>query len=226
MIKTSRKLRHFALGCVEELLEHSNVLVSLLARHHAYHLESLHLASVKEDSDNYGIIDLDANHFRPFRALKHISIDFDYLTNDVLEAFVENKAPTLEKMCIHVHGLEGDHEKIMNESWRKLRNLCPKLEVTLNLIHSIDGVVSLLDILQPHLPLAHYRQFFCSEINMAAINFMATHYSSTLQSVHIIDGLTFDQPNVYESDADEDPFVMLSWRCPKLEYFSLIGWYI
>ncbi|CAI9731240.1 Hypothetical predicted protein [Octopus vulgaris] len=226
LIKTSRHLQHFALGCVEELLEHSNVFVNLLAEHHASTLESLHLASVKEDSESYGIIELNAIDFCRFMGLRSLSLDYDYLTNDLLLTFIDPKKSKLENLVINVHGIDADHEVITNETWRRLRNHSSNLEVTLNLIHSFEGVAGLLNILQPSMPLAKFRQMFCSNINIASVSYISSHYNNTLKEIHIIDGFANGDPIVYEIEADEDPFVMLAWRCPKLMHFTLIGYQV
>lgn len=176
IVQISRRLRHFSLGCVEELLEHSNHLLQLLSKHHSQSLKHLFLASVKEDSENYGIIWLTPDDLRPFYQLTHLSIDYDYLTNSVLESFVDRSRAKLERLIIHVHGIESTHEKISNATWQMVSAHNPVLEVTINFVHSFDGVESLLDILQPNLPLAHFRQFFCTNLNTAAINYMSTHY--------------------------------------------------
>lgn len=226
IVQISRRLRHFSLGCVEELLEHSNHLLQLLSKHHSQSLKHLFLASVKEDSENYGIIWLTPDDLRPFYQLTHLSIDYDYLTNSVLESFVDRSRAKLERLIIHVHGIESTHEKISNATWQMVSAHNPVLEVTINFVHSFDGVESLLDILQPNLPLAHFRQFFCTNLNTAAINYMSTHYRNSLQSVYILDGLMDGYPVPYISQTDEDPFVMLAWRCNKLQNFSLIGYEI
>lgn len=225
IIRNSRKLRHFSLGCLEELLEHSSTFLSLLTRH-SRSLQCLHLASVKEDSEGYRIVELDPKLFHPFTSLQQLSIDYDHLTNQLLESFTFNNKAKLEKLIIHVHGVEADHERITNSSWHDIRSHCPNLQVTLNLIHSFDGVEALLDILQPSLPLAHFRQFFCTHLNTTAMGYFATHYRTTLRSVHIIDGLMDGYPVPYTSAAEEDPFVMLSWRCSLLTDFTLIGYEI
>ncbi|XP_033751138.1 F-box only protein 33-like [Pecten maximus] len=225
IIRNSRDLRHFSLGCLEELLEHSSTFLSLLGRH-SRSLRCLHLASVKEDSEGYRIVELDPKLFHPFTTLQQLSIDYDHLTNQLLESFTFHNKTKLEKLIIHVHGVEADHERITNSSWHCIRSHCPNLQVTLNLIHSFDGVEALLDILQPSLPLTHFRQFFCTHLNTTAICYFATHYRTTLRSIHIIDGLMDGYPVPYTSAAEEDPFVMLAWRCSLLTDFTLIGYEI
>ena len=44
-----------------------------------------------------------------------------------------------------------------------------------------------------------------------------------LRSVVIVDGMEEGQPNIYNPDTDEDPFVMLAWRAPNLQQLTLIG---
>ena len=224
LIGISRGLKHFSLGCVEELLEHSNSILNKLLSCHSSSLEGLYLASVKEDSENYGIIELDTHKLHSFQNLKHLSIDYDFLDNQTLQAFVDSGRKELQTLIIHVHGIDPEHEKITNKTWDSLTSNCKDLTVTLNLVHSYSGVDNILDILCPHLPLAHYRQFFCSSVNVAAVDFMAHHYGDTLKTFHVIDGCPHpDSPNSYDETLPEDPFVMLAWKCPKLENFTLIG---
>ena len=224
IIETSRKLRHISLGCVEEVLEHSSSFLKKLLSRHSNSLEGLYLADVKEDSEDYGIIELEAHNLHKFQNLKHLSIDFDFLDNQALQAFVESGQRQLKTLIIHVHGIDPEHEKVSNDTWGTLKRHSKDLAVTLSLVHSYIGVDSLLDILHSNIPLAHYRQFFCSKINTPAISLMARHYGESLKSVHIIDGYPHpDQPNTYDVDTQEDPFVMLAWKCPNLASFTLIG---
>ena len=59
---------------------------------------------------------------------------------------------------------------------------------------------------------------------MAAINFMGKNYGSTLKSVHIADGFMDAMPLSYDNLAQtEDPFVMLAWKCSKLESITILG---
>lgn len=225
IVKNSRRLKHFSMGFAEELLEHSTIIISLLGRNCSRTLESLHLASIKEDSENYGIIDISASQFQAFEALRHLSIDYDHISNEFLSAFSSGCKNKLETLVINVHGIDSEHKKVTNHSWRQIRKNCPKLEVTVNLIHSYDGVQGLLDILQPSLPLTCFRQLFCTDLNPSAINYFSSNYKDTLTSVYIIDGLNEGYPIPYFSHMEEDTFVMLAWRCNKLKQFSLIGLY-
>lgn len=223
IIRHSRKMRHFSLGCAEELLEHSNILTAYLSHYHSTSLESLHLASVKEDSEDYPIVILECQTFQHFSNLRQLSIDYDHLTNTLLETIIHSNKAKLDSLVIHIHGMDADHERIHDTTWRKLRLYSPRVEVTMNLIHSFDGVEYILDILQPSMPLAHFRQMFCAHLSTTSITYFATHYSNTLKSIYIIDGLVEGFPIPYDSVTVEDPFVMLAWKCNKLQHFTLIG---
>ncbi|KAL4227833.1 cellular protein metabolic process [Mactra antiquata] len=226
IIQSSRKFKHLSLGCSEELLAHCEKWMDILSRLHYNSLESLHLATVKEDSENYGIVDLDVNKFQAFTCLKHISIDYDHLNNRFLQIFSDSCSKPIETLNIHIHGVGPDHEKVTNASWRLFSSHNKNVEVTINLIHSYTGVSNLLDILKPSIPLTHFRQFFCSNINVAALGLMSSYYSQTLTSVHIVDGMEDGLPVMYEVTANEDPFVMMAWRCMKLTHFTFIGYHI
>ncbi|XP_041373352.1 F-box only protein 33-like [Gigantopelta aegis] len=228
LIKQSRQLRHFSLGCVEDLLVHSGTLIEALQRHHSSCLRSLHLASVKENSESYGIVDLSPAMFRSFTALQHLSLDYDHLSNELFDSLAHPASPGLVTLTVHVHGVDHDHGSggVSNDAWRRIASHSnDTLRVTLNLVHSYDGVSALLDILRPSMPLAHFRQFFCAQVSLAAVTFLWSHHCDTLRTVHIVDGLVDSAPGVYsELSQDPDPFVMMAWRCPKLEHLTVIGY--
>lgn len=223
LIRTARHLRHFSLGCVEELLVHSPTLLAALAHRHGNTLQTLHLASVKEDSQNYGIVELGPADLAPFRCLQILSLDYDYLTPELLLSLTEPDHAHLKKLGLHVHGVEADHPHVDEATWRNVRQVCPELEVSLTLLHSYEGVGALTSILQPSMPLVVLRQYFCSRVSVAAICFLGSQMSDELQCVEIIEGMPGRNPLYYQTYSPEDPFVMLAWRCTKLHTLRLIG---
>lgn len=225
IVQTCRQLKHFSVGCSEELMTHAGSLLPLLSRLHGNSLEGLHLASVKEDPENYGIVDLDISLLCRFTNLKHLSIDYDFLDSQSLEILAMSNDADLHTLCIHITGIEPG-KKITNATWRQVTRKNRNLEVTINLLHSYNGVENLLDILQSNMPLTHFRQFFCSNLNLPAISLMAEHYCSSLKSVHIVDGFENGFPVAYNSTTNEDPFVMLAWKCANLDSLTIIGYAI
>ena len=172
----------------------------------------------------YGVIDMPTTALSAFRNLSVLGLDYDYMTAELLAEFAQNNRAKLERLIIHVHGIEPGRATIPNSTWQHLVTYNPKVKVTLNMIHSIDGAAGLLDILRPALPLSHLRMFFCQRINVAAINFISQHICSSFESLHIIDGMAgYGTNSYYEAETDEDPFVMMAWKCPNLSSFTLIG---
>jgi F-box protein 33 len=223
-IQQARQLKHLSLGCISELCDHADELVELLTTHQMSSLQTLHIASVKENPDSYGLVDLPGESFAIFANLSVLGIDYDYVTDNLLLGFASAGRVPLGKLVVHVHGIDSNQKPVSNNTWRQIVRTSPNLEVTLNLIHSLDGVANMLDLLRPAMPLAHLRMFFCQSINVAGINFIARHNYAKFQSIHIIDGVLDDRPNAYDVDTDEDPFVMLAWKCMNLKDFTVIGY--
>ena len=56
---------------------------------------------------------------------------------------------------------------------------------------------------------------------------MGKNFGATLKSIHIVDGFVEAMPMSYENPTQtEDPFVMLAWKCPKLESLRILGKYL
>lgn len=225
LVEHSNHLECLSLGCIGEFTDHADFLLPKLACLHGTKLQALHISSVKEDPDSYGLIDMPSHLFATFTHLQHLGIDFDYLSNHFLDIFAaNNRAAPLKTLIVHVHGIDPQQEKIHNQTWRMLTSRNPTLQVTLNLIHSIDGASRLLDLLQPAMPLATLRMFFCGHLNVAAIHFIAQHMAASFQHLHVVDGMSeMWGPTFYDDGSETDPFVMLAWKCKKLSQFTLIG---
>jgi len=224
IIRNARHLKKLSLGCLVELCEDGEELIYLLAEHQASNIEALHIASIKEDPDSYPLYDFPVDHFCHLSNLCELGLDYDYVTDELLQTWTRSGCTTLHKLILHVHGIEPEHPHVTNKTWQELVRVSPSLKVTLNLIHSIDGVENILDILQPALPVACLRMFFCQYLPEAMLTFLSQHNSTTLESIIIVDGMTDFVPAVYETFGVEDPFVMLTWKCQNLKEFSLIGY--
>ena len=70
LIERCRQLEALSLGCSEELTVYVGAFLDLLARHQACSLRYLGLASVKDDPDDYILLDLDSSLFRSFQMLQ------------------------------------------------------------------------------------------------------------------------------------------------------------
>ena len=212
------------MGCLAELTDKTNELLTVLANHQTSSLQIVHLTSVKEDPDSYELIEFPIQQLSLLSRLRVLGVDYDYISKELLDVFLEKGRIPLDKLVIHVHGVDSTRDQIPNHTWMMLVKANPSFEITLNLIHSSDGASSLLDILCPAMPLAHLRMFFCQQINLAAMGFISQHMGNSLRSIQIVDGMVDGRPNIYQTAlGEEDPFVMLAWRCPNLTKFTLTG---
>ncbi|XP_012935703.1 F-box only protein 33 [Aplysia californica] len=222
LIKRNKRLLHLSLGCTEILLHNSQELFNLLVKYHAPYLQSLHLATVKEDTSSYDVPYIGIDNFAAFANLRALSIDYDFVTPKFLAVLAhrDRGAPPLHSLCLHIHRV--NQRQPTDSMWKEVLSANLNMELTLNLVHSVDGLQALLDVLKPSMPLTHYRQYFCGDVNVASLNMMSSLYYSTLSSLTIVEAINH-QPINYTVNDTEDPFVMLAWRCTRLQSLKLIG---
>lgn len=222
MVKRNRRLLHLSLGCTEILLHNSQEVLNLLIKHHAPYLQSLHLASVKEDSSSYDIPMIGLDRISAFANLRSLSLDYDFLTPKLMSSLASRQRNSIPLSCLFVHVHRVGQQQPSDIMWKRVVEANPNMEFTLNLVHSPEGLQALLDILRPSMPLTHFRQYFCGDISVASLNIISRHYRSTLRSLTIVEAIDL-QPIIYSNYNTEDPFVMLAWRCTRLESLKLIG---
>ncbi|RWS25202.1 F-box only protein 33-like protein [Leptotrombidium deliense] len=220
-------LKHLSLGCLEQMLNCTPSLLSIMAQRNNTSLQSLHLLTVKEDPDYYPVPDIPAHLFEPFVNLKVLSIDYDFMSDDLLSILA---VKPLEKLIINVHGLDDEHPGVSKSAWSKLK-WKQKLEVTLNLLHTDDSPDGLREmILETDIPLSHFRAFFLGYNTGIAelIKVVAIKHQNTLRSLVLLNSLAESTffPNTCFSRATENELVMLAWRCKKLQHLTVIGYEI
>ncbi|CAG2167668.1 unnamed protein product [Oppiella nova] len=224
-------LDHISFGCLQPVLNHSNRLLSTLAKHHSSSLKCLHLSSVKTDPDFYPVLDLSVQLLEPFASLRVVSIDFDSV-NDRMLRLMAGKA-TIDTFVVNVHGIDDEHEGLSKSSWDLLAKSNPNLKVTLNLIHTDDSMTVLRDsLLDTDMPLAHFRAYFVGPFGDSddsichLVNLVANRHSKTLLSVTLVNalkGTTLEASPVF-AELQENPLVMLAWRCKRLHSLTIIGY--
>ncbi|XP_049816673.1 F-box only protein 33 isoform X2 [Schistocerca nitens] len=228
LMQNCRSIEFLDLGCLEEICQHASKLTYILGQNHARSLHHLRLASIKDDPECYLLDELPPALFRPFQMLQVLSVDYDYLSDEMLPV-ISNLG--LRQFIIHVHGVEEDHPGIPDSAWAEFANHNPSCEVHLILIHAYDAV-EILDstIFRPSMPLSFLKVFFCENVNYTALQRISLWYYNTLQSLWWIDsiGATSNsfclvEPSV-EPIAQPDPLVMMAWRCTKLKELVFLGY--
>ena len=228
LIQRCESLRHISLGCLQPVLNHSNRLLQSLAKRHSHSLKCLHLSSVKADPDYYLVVDLPAQLLEPLVSLKHLSIDFDSVTNQMLTMLATNTK--LETLAINVHGIDEQHEGLSRYAWTQLVANCPDLKVTVNLNHTDDSIEVLRDSLfDTDMPLAHFRSYFVTSDQTICylVNLIANRHSRTLLSLTLVNSMKrfpaqFAPSSVF-AELQENPLVMLAWRSRHLQSLTVIG---
>ncbi|XP_075215156.1 F-box only protein 33-like isoform X2 [Lycorma delicatula] len=228
LAQKSYHLNGLSLGCLEELTANSKNILEEISQYQANSLQTLGLASVKYDPDNYVLFEIDTCLFTSLTNLQILSIDYDYVNDEILSTL--SRLGCLQRLVIHVHGIFEGHPGTSNDVWELFTRHNPKCELRLNLIHSYDGVEVLQSkILKPSMPLTHLRAFFCEQLNYDALHYL-TFYAKTLKSIWWVDSFCYSSNWILiEPGRREDiflnmnPFVMCSWICQKLQEIVLLG---
>lgn len=231
IIETSNHLEALSLGCIEELTASAGILLEPLRLHHAKHLTTLSLASVRDDPDDFDFEQFDYEFvFNSFIRLSILTLDYEFVSDYLLQALDNG---IMERLVIHVHGWNDNYLGTTDSAWQNFIQKNPKCELRLNLIHSYNGIVMLdTDILRPSMPLTHLKVLFCENINIRALHRLSSWYSLTLKSLTWIDSMDHRQdpsnelaPLNEQNDRDSppDPLVLVAWKCTKLVEIVFIG---
>lgn len=114
IVETSNSLECISLGCIEEFTENLNLILEPLKLHHANRLSHLSLASVKDDPDGYEFCELDCSIFSRFPKLSILTIDYDHVSDDFLQAL---DSGIMKRLVIHIHGWNRDYTGASNDAW-------------------------------------------------------------------------------------------------------------
>lgn len=229
LVQKARRLEALSLGCLEELTTHSKDMLELVAQHQSHSIEMLGLASLKDDPDDYVLMDIDTTLFRSLHSLQILSLDYDYVNDDLLSML--SQGGSLQRLIFHVHGILDGHPGTTEAAWSNFTRNNPKCGLRISLIHSYDGVDILhSNILKRAMPLTHLRAFFCEQLNLQALHLLHV-YHETLCSVWWVDSFKSSAANTLLGPYSDDlvdvyfnPFVMCCWRCTNLQELVLLGY--
>ncbi|KAG8189120.1 hypothetical protein JTE90_028659 [Oedothorax gibbosus] len=223
IIKRARSIEHLSLGCIEELLDRSPLLLPLLAQLHSFSLRSLHLSSIKEVPGSYLTHPtiISGSLFKSFDLLESLSIDYDYLDDQLLEVLARPPR-RMKRLNVHVHKLERGVSRPSDDAWKQISTCSPNLEVTITLLH-LEGDIR--NLLSPEMPLANFRAYFSSGFRTESVAKLAYLNDQTLRSLVLVDGLNDDDsPMTSFLNSRIDPLIILAWRCQKLTSMKIIGY--
>ncbi|XP_059474336.1 F-box only protein 33 [Neocloeon triangulifer] len=226
IIEKSKRLESIDLGGLEDLAPYLSELVRLLSFFQGKHLQSLHASTLKASPQDYEIFDLDPGLFARLTALTELSLDFDYLTDRLLQT-LSGQGRDLRVLSVNVHGIDEDYLPPSNQTWTAFSKQNSNCELRLCLLFSSEAVDFLsAGLLQPSMPLAQLKVLFCEKLNVEALHLLYDWFSSRLNCLWWVDiadenssldalDLSLGQPH---------PLVMVAWRCLHLRELVVIGY--
>uniref|UniRef100_A0A182Q0D0 F-box domain-containing protein n=1 Tax=Anopheles farauti TaxID=69004 RepID=A0A182Q0D0_9DIPT len=216
-------LQALDLGCSEILALHASDFLHCIAK--PQFLERLAFATVKQDPGHYPLGLIEAPAFEKCTSLRVLSLDYDSLCDELLQTL---QLLPLRQLIVHVHGIDEDHFGLSEEAWANFRTKNPETELHLTLVCAYEAVDILqTHILRPSMPLTHLKVLFCEKINCEAMEYVSRHYKDTLRSFIWVDSMRIEEyRNIMElvMRTEQDPLVMMAWRCKKLQEIILHGY--
>ncbi|XP_055631217.1 F-box only protein 33 [Toxorhynchites rutilus septentrionalis] len=216
-------LEKLDLGCSEILSLHAADLLTSCPR--PQFLRQLGFASVKQDPSHYALSMIESNLFEKCNALQYLSLDYDIMCDDFLQTL---QLLPLRRLVIHVHGVDEEHPGLSEAAWASFRATNSLAELHLTLVCAYEAVDILHShILSPSMPLTHLKVLFCERINCDALEYLSRYYKETLKSMIWVDSMRIQEyRNIMELvlRTEQDPLVMMAWRCKKLEEIVIHGY--
>ncbi|XP_067936145.1 F-box only protein 33-like [Watersipora subatra] len=222
IISTSNTLKHLSMGFLPTLTLHNNEIVKTLACQQSNSLTSLHLSRCDELRE-FVYQPVDVQDLLTFRFLQRLSLDTADLSDELLVSLSEASRVQLKLLCLSMFNHEEGVRLVHDRTWTLLHERCPDLELTLNIIRCPQAIRDMMTVINHSMPLNHLRVLFCDEFYVPGFHHVARHQARTLRSLHIVESMR-EGPMYYDISVDEqDPFVMMAWRCKNLTSFIVIG---
>lgn len=118
------------LGGMESMADHAMELLKTI--NHANQVQSLGLATVKSQPNYYLSNTIAPNIFEGFQNLRQLSIDYDHISDGMLDVF--EKLRGLRKIILHVHSVDMSKPQMSDEAWRRLTSKNSSLRLHLVLV--------------------------------------------------------------------------------------------
>lgn len=118
IIETSNRLEVLSLGCIKKLRANADVILRPLCLHHAMHLTTLSLASVRDEPENYDLEQFESGYeffFNSFARLSILTLDYEFVNDYLLEALDNG---IMERFVIHVHEWNDNYSGTTNRAWQ------------------------------------------------------------------------------------------------------------
>ncbi|KAH8042534.1 hypothetical protein HPB51_023862 [Rhipicephalus microplus] len=118
-----------------------------------------------------------------------------------------------------------DQQTVCEGSWLELSRRCPKLRVTIALLHTCEPWSAIKGLLNAAIPLAKFQSYFSDGFRSDVLDLLSAQYAETLEAVTVVSALSGIEgiPQRTFAVRAESPVVMLAWRCHRLRSLKLVG---
>ncbi|CAG0891471.1 unnamed protein product [Darwinula stevensoni] len=169
-----------------------------------------------------------ASHLSPsLLSLSHLQVltlNVEHVTAELVRGLAKENHVSMTSFNIIVSHRPKNLHPVADDIWLAFSQHSPSCEMSLNLIECPEMVLVLSAFLKPSMPLAHFRQFFCSLISPESLILLVEYYRSKLKSLHLVDQVNRSRDTFTSSTIIPDLLITMGWKCSILSEIVLVGY--
>ncbi|XP_059515494.1 F-box only protein 33 isoform X2 [Myotis daubentonii] len=223
ILSNSRQLKWLSCGFMLEIVTPTSL--SSLSNSIANTMEHLSLLDNNIPGNSTLITTVELERFVNLRSL---ALDFCDFTAEMARVLSDSNHVPLQRLSLLVHNVSVMHKSLDNmpndEHWKALSRRSPSLRVYIMAfdIKSED----MLKILKPSIPLEriHFDSYITC-VSGAIVDLISRQYDKFLTHFILMNDVidTSGFPDLSDN-RNEDPLVLLAWRCTKLSLLAIHGY--
>lgn len=223
ILSNSRQLKWLSCGFMLEIVTPTSL--SSLSNSIANTMEHLSLLDNNIPGNSTLITAVELERFVNLRSL---ALDFCDFTAEMARVLTDSNHVPLQRLSLLVHNVSVMHKSLDNmpndEHWKALSRKSPSLRVYIMAfdIKSED----MLKILKPSIPLEriHFDSYITC-VSGAIVDLISRQYDKFLTHFILMNDVidTSGFPDLSDN-RNEDPLVLLAWRCTKLALLAIHGY--
>ncbi|XP_007891522.1 F-box only protein 33 [Callorhinchus milii] len=219
ILGNSKHLKWLSLGFMLEIL--TPTTLAALPQSSANCIEHLSLLDINKTPV------IEAIELERFLSLRSLALDFCDFTAEVTRVLANSNHVPLHRLSLVVHHLSTSNTHLLDNvpqdaDWKMLTRHCANLHVYIMAFNVRNDI--LLRILKPSIPLERIHfDSSTNDISGAVVDLLASQYAKSLTHLLLIKDVEQGFPDL-GSNRNEDPLVLLAWKCKKLCHLSIHGY--
>ncbi|XP_048218116.1 F-box only protein 33 [Perognathus longimembris pacificus] len=223
ILSNSRQLKWLSCGFMLEIV--TSTSLSSLSNSIAHTME--HLSLLDNNIPGSSTL-ITAVELERFGSLRSLALDFCDFTAEMARVLSDSNHVPLQRLSLLVHNVSVMHKSLDNmpndEHWKALSRKSPSLRVYMMAfdIKSED----MLKILKPSIPLEriHFDSYITC-VSGAIVDLISRQYDKFLTHFILMNDVidTSGFPDLSDN-RNEDPLVLLAWKCTKLSLLAIHGY--